>query len=139
VPNLKNNCKNSMHTENKKATCVHFNIIFLMFRCLINFSFAVHISNTVNGSIRIIFSKHSVVKIFSPFVSTFQIHQPPITFDTGLAHMLLFRRVRNKINTVKNVKKNNFLKTTSNLNFSIHALHDSFHPFPALLESYEKR
>ena len=69
-----------------------------------SFSLAVHISRKVNGSMRAIFSKHSVVSVTVPSASVFQIHQPPITSESGFIHILRLSKVLNRIITVKNSK-----------------------------------
>lgn len=55
-----------------------------------SFSLAVHMSRKVNGSIRAMFSKHSVVNVTVPSDCFSQIHQPPITSERGFIHIHRF-------------------------------------------------
>ena len=88
-----------------------------------SFSLAVHMSRKVNGIMRAMFSKHSVVNITVPSTCLFQIHQPPITSESGFNHILRLSKVRKSIITVKNIRKNSLRKYKEFLNVRIHARH----------------
>lgn len=102
-----------------------------VFRNFVISTFSSNVQNNtnINGSISIKFSKHSVVSYFSPFFSP-QIHQSPITFDNGFAHMFLLINVLNKIITEKKKRMKSLRKKIEVLNSTAQPLIAFFNPFP---------
>lgn len=128
-----------MDNENKKEIFVDTNKTLVNSMLVINLSFAVHRSKKANGTIRIMFSIHSVVKITVPSGEVLQIHQAPITFETGFAHIVRFSSVRNRIITVQKVRRKRRRYLVELPNCFIHTLIAAFHPFPASNGQYAYR
>ena len=100
VPSLRNSCRDSIDSEN---TNVIFNPVHTAFRKVVFFRIrlpAVQNSRIVKGINSIRFSIHSVVRFLVPSFPYFQIHQFPITSESGFIHISLFSSVRNKIMVV---------------------------------------
>ena len=114
VPSRINNCNISMLIEKINAILPLCHRIF--FQPFSIFSWNVHITTLLNGTIMITFSMHSVVSFCSPFTVS-QMPQPPMTSDKGFSHSLWFSNVLNKIIDVTKVSKNNFRKNTLPLNY----------------------
>ena len=114
VPKRSNNCSISMLVEKINAIFPLYHSIF--FQPFSIFSWNVHITTLLNGTIMITFSIHSVVNFCSPFTVS-QMPQPPMTSDKGFSHRLRFSNVLNKIIDVTKASKNNFRKNTLPLNF----------------------
>ena len=112
-----------MLIENRKA-------IYMLFQMIFSFTLNVRITIALNGTIMMIFSKHSVVSCLSSF-TVVQILQPPMTSDSGFNHRFLFNSVLNRINAVVNDRKNSSLKNTELLNSVYHVTIALFHPLPA--------
>ena len=83
VPKRSNNCSISMLTEKINAIFPLYHSIF--FQPFSIFSWNVHITTLLNGTIMITFSIHSVVNFCSPFTVS-QMPQPPMTSDKGFIH-----------------------------------------------------
>lgn len=126
---------NSIVNEKRNAAFVLYQRILVKQICLPfpfkSFSLAVHISRKVNGNIRAMFSKHSVVNVTVPSDRFSQIHQPPITSERGFIHILRFSNVRNRIITVKNTRQNSLRKYNEFLNVRTQAMQAVLIPLPA--------
>ena len=114
VPSRSSSCNISMLIEKINAIFPLCHRIF--FQPFSIFSWNVHITTLLNGTIMITFSMHSVVSFYSPFTVS-QMPQPPMTSDKGFIQRLRFNRVRNRISEVTKARKNSFRKNTLSLNF----------------------
>lgn len=109
-----------METEKRNVTFTAFHNIALQ----VLFSFNAHNNRMVKGKNSNTFSMDSVVS--SP-LELCSVH-PPIISDSGLAHILRFSSVRNKIIITKNIRQNHRRKDASSLNARTHFQQTAFTP-----------